>query len=93
MVTPGNADKVMHASFQIGDSTVMGSDGRNEGKPNFHGFALSVSAPNEAEADKMFAALSAGGQVTLPMTKTFFSPRFGMLTDKFGVGWMIIVGE
>ena len=93
MATPGNADKVMHASFQIGDSTVMGSDGRNEGKPNFHGFALSISAPNEAEADKMFAALGDGGQVTLAMTKTFFSPRFGMLTDKFGVGWMIIVGE
>jgi len=90
---PGAEDKVMHASFQIGDSTVMGSDGRNEGKPNFHGFALSISAPNETEADKMFAALGEGGQVTLPMTKTFFSPRFGMLTDKFGVGWMIIVGE
>jgi PhnB protein len=93
MTTPGNADKVMHANFQIGDSTVMASDGRNEGKPNFQGFALSISARNEAEADKMFAALGEGGQVTMPMTKTFFSPRFGMLTDRFGVGWMVIVGE
>jgi len=73
MATPANADKVMHASFQIGDTTVMASDGRNEGKPNFHGFALSIAARNEAEADKMFAALGEGGQVTMPMTKTFFS--------------------
>ena len=93
MATPGNADKVMHASFQIGDTTVMASDGRNEGKPNFHGFALSIAARNEAEADKMFAALGEGGQVTMPMTKTFFSPRFGMLADKFGVGWMILVAQ
>jgi PhnB protein len=93
MATPANADKVMHASFQIGDTTVMASDGRNEGKPNFHGFALSIAARNEAEADKMFAALGEGGQVTMPMTKTFFSPRFGMLADKFGVGWMILVAQ
>ena len=91
MCTPGNADKVMHAQFQIGDTDVMASDGRNQGQPKFDGFALSISAKTEAEADKMFGALGDGGQVTMAMSKTFFSPRFGMLTDKFGVGWMILV--
>jgi PhnB protein len=93
MTTPTNADKVMHARFEIGETTVMASDGRNEGKPNFHGFALSISASTEAEADKIFAALGEGGQVTMPLSKTFFSPRFGMLSDKFGVGWMVIVEQ
>jgi PhnB protein len=91
MCTQDNADKVMHAQFQIGDTTVMASDGRNQGQPKFDGFALSIIAKTEAEADKMFGALGDGGQVTMPMSKTFFSPRFGMLADKFGVGWMILV--
>ena len=69
----------------------MASDGRNTGKPDFKGFALSLDAKDEADADRMFDALSAGGQVTMPMSKTFFSPRFGMVADKFGVDWMIIV--
>ncbi|HEY2526524.1 MAG TPA: VOC family protein [Xanthobacteraceae bacterium] len=84
-------DKVMHAQFQIGDTTVLASDGRSQGQPKFDGFALTVAAPSEAEADKLFAALGDGGQVTMPMSKTFFSPRFGMLADKFGVSWMILV--
>ena len=86
MCTPGNADKVMHAQFQIGDTTVMTSDGRNHGPAEFRRLrACRSSAKTEAEADKMFAALGDGGQVTMPMGKTFFSPRFGMLADKFGV--------
>jgi PhnB protein len=86
-----NKDKVMHAHVTIGDATVLASDGRCEGKPEFKGFALTISTKTAAEADKTFAALSDGGQVQMPMTKTFFSERFGMLADKFGVGWMVIV--
>jgi PhnB protein len=86
-----SGEKVMHASFRLGESTVMASDGRCEGKPSFQGFALSVSVPTEAEADRRFAALAQGGQVQMPLAKTFFSPRFGMVTDRFGVAWMIIV--
>jgi PhnB protein len=92
MVSPGSHDKIMHAQIRIGDTTVlMMSDGRCLGKPDFQGFALTISAKSEAEADKLFGALGEGGQVTMPLAKTFFSPRFGMLTDKFGVGWMVIV--
>jgi PhnB protein len=91
MVPPGSEDKVMHASFRIGDTTVMASDGRCLGKPSFQGFALCITAANEAQADRTFAALADGGQVQMPLGKTFFSPRFGMLTDRFGVSWMVIV--
>ena len=91
MITAGAEEKVMHAQVQIGDTTVLMSDGRCLGKPNFQGFALTINAKSEAEADKLFGALSEGGQVTMPLAKTFFSPRFGMLTDKFGVGWMVLV--
>src|SRR5262245_24508133 len=90
MVPPGSENKVMHASFRIGDTTVMASDGRCQGKPSFQGFALSITAGSESEADRLFGALSDGGQVQMPLTKTFFSPRFGMLTDRFGVTWMVI---
>jgi PhnB protein len=91
MVPPGSEDKVMHASFRIGDTTVMASDGRCLGKPSFQGFALSLTVANEAQADRTFATLADGGQVQMPLGKTFFSPRFGMLTDRFGVSWMVIV--
>ena len=87
----GNADKVMHAHFEVGETAILASDGRNSGQPKFEGFALTFAAKSETEADKMFDALGAGGQVTMPMSKTFFSPRFGMLADKFGVHWMILV--
>jgi PhnB protein len=93
MISPGTENKVMHAQVQIGDTTVLMSDGRCTGKMNFQGFALTISAQSEAEADKLFAALGDGSQVTMPMAKTFFSPRFGMLADKFGVGWMILVAH
>ncbi|MGE5242193.1 MAG: VOC family protein [Bacteroidota bacterium] len=88
---PGSENKVMHASFRIGETTVMASDGLCQGKPSFQGFSLSLTVPNVAEADRKFAALADGGQVRMPLATTFFSPRFGMLTDRFGVGWMIIV--
>jgi PhnB protein len=91
MVSPGSENKIMHAQVQIGDATVLMSDGRCGGKPNFQGFSLVISAKTETEADKFFSALGDGGQVTMPLAKTFFSPRFGMLTDKFGVGWMVLV--
>ena len=91
MVMPGAGDKVMHASFRIGESTVLASDGRCEGRPSFQGFALSLTVPGEAEAERLFAALGEGGQVQMPLTKTFFSPRFGMVADRFGVSWMIFV--
>src|SRR5262245_9929732 len=91
MCTPRNENKVMHASLTIGNTRVMASDGENKGHPDFKGFALSLDAKDEADADRLFNALSSGGKVTMPMTKTFFSPRFGMLADKFGVNWMIIV--
>jgi PhnB protein len=84
-------DKVMHASFRIGETTVMASDGRCEGKPTFEGISLSLTLPNEAEVDRLFAALSDEGEVQMPLAKTFFSPRFGMLADRFGVSWMVYV--
>ncbi|HWD19634.1 MAG TPA: VOC family protein [Verrucomicrobiae bacterium] len=91
MCAPGTGEKIMHATLKAGPSLFMLSDGRCGGKQTYDGFALSVSAADEAGAQKMFTALSEGGKATMPLTKTFFSPAFGMLTDKFGVGWMVIV--
>jgi len=91
MVPPGAENKVMHTCFRIGDTAVMASDGRCLGNPSFQGFALSITAPNEAEAERLFAVLGDGGQVQMPLAKTFFSPRFGMAADRFGVSWMIYV--
>ncbi len=88
---PGTADKVMHACLRIGEADVMASDGRCTGKTNFQGFALSLNAANENEAKRLFGALSDGGQVMMPLGKTFFAPCFGMTADKFGVSWMVIV--
>ena len=88
---PGTDDKVMHAQFTVGDSVILASDGCAQGKAKFEGFSLSFTVPNEAAADRAFNALVDGGQVQMPLTRTFFSPRFGMLTDRFGVGWMIYV--
>lgn len=93
MVPPGAGNKVMHASFRIGDTTVMASDGRCGGKPNFQGFSLALTVPDEAAAERLFAALADGGQVQMPLAKTFFSPRFGMVADRFGVAWMILVAQ
>jgi PhnB protein len=88
---PGAEDKVMHARLRIGDTMVMASDGRCQGKPEFHGFALSLTAADAVEADRLFAALGDGGQVQMPLSETFFSPRFGMVADRFGVSWMVYV--
>ena len=90
---PSNPNAVMHSCFKLGDQRVMASDGHVGGKPEFKGFALSLAVKSEPEADKLFAALSAGGQVMQPLIKTFFSPKFGMLQDKFGVNWMVLVGQ
>src|SRR5215468_820922 len=90
-VPPGAENKVMHSCLKIGEARVMASDGHCQGKPNFQGFSLSLSVPDEAAADRAFKALGDGGQVQVPLTKTFFSPRFGMVADRFGVGWMVIV--
>jgi PhnB protein len=91
MVPPGFENKVMHASLRIGDTVMMASDGCTEGNPNFKGFSLSLALAKEADADRFFAALADGGQVQMPLGKTFWSPRFGMVVDRFGVGWMINV--
>lgn len=90
MVPDGYEDKVMHASFRVGDSVVMASDGCGEGS-GFAGFSLSISIESATEADRLFNALAESGEVTMPLDKTFWSPRFGMLTDRFGVNWMVNV--
>jgi PhnB protein len=87
---PGFEEKVVHTTFQIGQTTLMGSDGCEVGT-KFSGFSLSLAVPTEADARRVFAALSAGGKVGMPLAKTFWSPCFGMLTDRFGIGWMISV--
>jgi PhnB protein len=90
---PGSENSVLHAYITIGETGIMLSDGYNKGQPKFEGFALSISTKTEAETDKLFKALADGGEVTMPPSKTFFSPRFGMLKDKFGVQWMILVAQ
>ena len=87
----GTENKVMHAQFTVGETLILASDGRCTGKPSFQGFGLSLTVPTEAEADRAFNALLEGGQVQMPMAKTFFSPRFGMVFDRFGVCWMVYV--
>jgi len=87
---PADRNKVMHMSFRIGDTELSASDGQCGGQPTFKSFSLSLTVANEAEAGRLFAALSDGGQVQMPLGKTFFSPRFGMVADRFGVSWMVI---
>ena len=84
-------NKVMHATLRIGETMVMASDGRCEGQQAYEGFSLSITVPDEANAERVFAALSDGGLVTMPLEKTFWAPKFGMLQDKFGIGWMVSV--
>ena len=88
-VPAGGEDKVMHMSFRIGDTTVLASDGHCLGRPSFQGFSLSLTASNDAQVERLFAALADGGQVQMPLAKTFFSSRFGMVADRFGVSWML----
>jgi PhnB protein len=88
---PPSPEKVMHAQFRVGDTVLMASDGRGSGKPSFQGVSLALTVPTEEEADKAFNALAEGGQVQMPLAKTFFSARFGLVADKFGLSWMILV--
>ena len=85
------AEKVMHSTLRIGDSTIMATDGQCRGPATFSGISLTISVSNDAEAEKKFLALAEGGKITMPLTKTFFSSNFGTLTDRFGVSWMVIV--
>jgi PhnB protein len=89
---PGSDEKVMHGLMHIGDTPVMVSDGNCTGKPSFSGFSLTLNAKNPDEAKRLFAALSEGGKVEMPLGETFFAESFGMLADKFGVGWMVMAG-
>ena len=89
--SPGSENKVMHAALRIGDTEVLASDGHNRGAPKFEGFSLCLGAADEAEAKKLFTALGDGGKVTMPLSKTFFAKSFGMVDDRFGVHWMVIV--
>jgi len=93
--TPGLEDKIMHSSFKVGDTVVMASDGMASAaaKPEFKGFSLTLNPKTEAECEKLFTALSDGGQVHQPLIKTFFSPKFGVLSDRFGVSWMVMVDQ
>jgi PhnB protein len=87
---PGFENKVMHATFRIGATTLHASDGCEVGT-KFSGFSLSLALPTDADVDRAFAALADGGKVGMPLTKTFWSPRFGMLTDRYGIAWMVSV--
>lgn len=92
MLPPGWTEKVMHMALKIGDTIVFGSDGDGE-ETGFKGFSLSYSAKTLEDAERVFAALAEGGEAKMPLTKTFFSPAFGMLTDRFGVPWMVVVPQ
>lgn len=91
MAQPGNENKVMHASLRIGNSTVMASDGQCGGQAVFQGFSLAATVPDENEARRVFNALADGGQIRMPLSKTFFSPCFGTVADRFGIEWMVNV--
>jgi PhnB protein len=91
MAQTGMEDKVMHASFRIGETMLMASDGSCDGEPRFDGFSLSSVVADEEKAESAFNALADGGKVTMPLEKTFWAPKFGMLEDRFGVGWMVSV--
>lgn len=88
---PGSENKIMHAQLQIGEGVVLMADGRCTGKMRFDGFSLSLIVGTEAEAEQRFAALAEGGKAEMALGKTFFSPKFGILEDKFGVRWMVLV--
>lgn len=90
MIPPGSENKIMHMSFYVGETMLMATDGNCAGKTGFQGISLALSVPTVAEANRLFSALSEEGQVQMPIGKTFFSPAFGMVADKFGVGWMIL---
>lgn len=90
-VPPGFENKIMHANLRIGTMNLMVSDGNSDAAPSFKGFTLSLGVADAPEAERRFNALAQGGKVVMPLGKTFWSPCFGMLEDRFGVGWMVIV--
>jgi PhnB protein len=92
-VAPGSENKVMHACFRVGENQIMASDGYCTGSTKFEGINLALEVATIADADRVFAALSEGGQVKMPLTQTFFSPKFGMLADRFGITWMVLVKQ
>jgi PhnB protein len=91
MLPPGFENKVMHATLRLGETTVMLSDGHRAGPPDFQGFSLAIAVADAATADRIFNGLAEGGQVQMPLGQTFWSPRFGMVTDRFGLAWMVNV--
>lgn len=92
MVKPESKEKVMHASLQIGETMVLASDGHCSGTTDFKGFGMALSTATDADTERLFTALGVGGTVRMPLEKTFFSSRFGMVVDRFGVLWMIMTG-
>lgn len=92
MLAPGFEDKIMHATFTIAGNTLMASDSSEE-NTSFNGFKLSLSLPTQAETERVFNLLAEGGCIEMPLAKTFWSPSFGMLTDRFGLGWMVSVAD
>jgi PhnB protein len=91
-IPPGAQGKVMHAEFRVGDTTILASDGMNhDGKPTFQGISLAITVPTDADAKRRFDLLAERGQVQQPLMPTFFSSSFGVLTDRFGVSWMVVV--
>ncbi len=90
---PGSGEKVLHACFKVGEKNLFASDGHNKGNPEFKGFALSLDAKDEAAAAKLFNGIKDGGKVTMPLGETFFAKSFGMVSDKFGVNWMVIAAK
>lgn len=90
MIKPESREKVMHCAFRVGDTQVLASDGKCMGKPTFQGFALTITAKDDTEAERLFGALGDGGEVQMPMSETFFASRFGMVGDKFGANWMVL---
>lgn len=92
-IKPESKNKVMHSEIQVGETVIMASDGYCTGKPGFQGFSLTISVPTDAEAKRVFEAISEGGQVSMPLGKTFFASSFGVASDKFGVGWMVITDQ
>jgi PhnB protein len=88
-VPPNMSDKVMHASMTIGDAAIMGSDAPVQFASTPAGFSVSINLDNPEEADRLYAALSEGGTIKLPITETFWAQRFAMFIDKFSIPWMI----
>ena len=93
MIPPESAHKIMHALFRIGDTAALASDGQCQGMPSFGGFSLTLEVATEAEAKQCVAALSEGGEILMPLARTFYSPAFAMLNDRFGLSWMVLVPQ